>query len=66
MLFNGLEVWIGVGLFFGFAWLFMAITGCFEIRHMGLLVYIQVVTSQVSLLGTARSIRASSTIELDQ
>ena len=66
MLFNGLEVWIGVGLFFGFAWLFMAITECFEIRHMGLLAYIQAVTNQASFVGTARSIRASSTIELDQ
>ena len=63
VLFNGLGVWIGVGLFFGFARLFMAITGRFEIRHTGLLAYIQTVASQAGFVGTARPIRASSKIE---
>jgi glycopeptide antibiotics resistance protein len=66
VLFNALGVWIGVGLFFGFARLFMAITKRFEIRHTGLLAYIQIVASQVGFVGTARPMRASSTIELDQ
>ena len=53
VLFNGLGVWIGVGLFFGFARLFMAITERFEIRHTGLLAYIQTVASQACFVGTA-------------
>jgi len=53
VLFNGLGVWIGVGLFFGFARLFMAITRRFEIRHTGLLAYIQTVASQACFVGTA-------------
>jgi glycopeptide antibiotics resistance protein len=66
VLFNALGVWIGVGLFFGFAWLFMAITQRFELRHTGLLAYIQTVASQAGFVGTARTVRASSTIELDK
>ena len=66
VLFNGLGMWIGVGLFLGFAWLFMAITQRFELRHTGLLAYIQIVASQAGFVGTARPMRASSTIELDQ
>lgn len=66
VLFNALGVWIGVALFFGSAWLFMAITQRFELRHTGLLAYIQTVASQASFFGTARPMRTSSTIELDQ
>jgi glycopeptide antibiotics resistance protein len=66
VLFNALGVWIGVGLFFGFARLFMAITERFEIRRTGLLAYIQTVASQAGFVGIARPMQASSTIELDQ
>jgi len=66
VLFNALGVWIGVGLFFGFARLFMAITRRFEIRHAGLSAYLQTVASQAGFVGTARSMPASSTIVLDQ
>ena len=66
VLFNALGVWIGVGLFLGFARLFMAITRRFEIRHTGLLAYVQIVASQAGFVGTAEPMRASSIIELDQ
>ena len=66
VLFNGLGVWIGVGLFFGFARLFMAITERFQIKHTGLLAYIQIVAGQAGFLETVKPMRASSTIELDQ
>jgi glycopeptide antibiotics resistance protein len=66
VLFNALGVWIGSGLFFGFARLFMAITVRFEIRHTGLLAYLQTVASQAGFAGIARPRRVSTTIELDQ
>ena len=48
VLFNGLGVWIGYGLFLVFAWLFMAITQRFEIKYTGLLAYIHSVINQFS------------------
>jgi glycopeptide antibiotics resistance protein len=66
VLFNALGVWIGSGLFFGFARLFMAITVRFEIRHTGLLAYLQTVASQAGFAGIPRPRRVSTTIELDQ
>jgi glycopeptide antibiotics resistance protein len=46
VLFNGLGVWLGYGLFRGFAWLFLATTKRFGIVHTGLLEYIQSVARQ--------------------
>ena len=40
VLFNGLGIWIGYGLFVGFAWLFLAITRRFDLQHTGLMEYI--------------------------
>ena len=45
VLFNGLGVWIGYGLFLVFSWLFMIITQRFEIKYTGLLAYIHSATS---------------------
>ncbi len=66
VLFNGLGVWIGYGLFLGCAWLFMAVIRRFAIRPTGLLAYIQKVSSQAGDVGTSTRWRTSSTIEKNE
>jgi glycopeptide antibiotics resistance protein len=64
VLFNGLGVCLGYGLFLGFAWLFLSITRRFELRQAGLLAYLQAVSSPVEAVGTNRLLRASVEKEL--
>jgi hypothetical protein len=50
VLFNALGAWIGYGLFFGFAWLFMVTMVRFKIRTLGLLAYVQTVVDQIKVV----------------
>jgi len=55
VLFNGLGVWLGYGLFLLFAWLFLTVTRRLEVKPTGLLAYLRAVTQP----GTSGPARAS-------
>jgi len=59
VLFNGLGVWIGYGLFLVFAWIFMFIARHIRLSHIGLLAFIQD-ACRAGLAGTTGSGEASS------
>ena len=59
VLFNGLGVWIGYGLFLVFAWLFMLIDRRIGLSHSGLLAFIRE-SCRAGLAGTTGSSGASS------
>ena len=59
VLFNGMGVWIGYGLFLVFAWIFLFMARRFRLRQIGLLVFIQGVC-RAGLAGTGKSAESSS------